>query len=213
MKTHELVTMLATGAGGVERSVVHRRVSASIGWGALGAALLMALLLGVRADLLDALALPMFWVKFAFAAMLVAGSIVAVLRLSQPGARLGGVPAAIVAPVLAIWALAVLVMLDATPEERRTLLLGDSWAVCPLNIGVLSIPAFVSALWAVHGLAPTRLRLAGAAAGLLAGSIAALVYALHCPELAAPFIAVWYVLGILVPVAIGALIGPNVLRW
>jgi len=47
----------------------------------------------------------------------------------------------------------------------------------------------------------------------LAGSIAALVYALHCPELAAPFIAVWYVLGILVPVAIGALIGPNVLRW
>ena len=213
MKTHELVTMLATGADGVERSVVHRRVSASIGWGALGAALLMAVLLGVRADLLEALALPMFWVKFAFAAMLVAGSIVAVLRLSQPGARLGGVPAAIVAPVLAIWALAVLVMLDATPEERRTLLLGDSWAVCPLNIGVLSIPAFVSALWAVHGLAPTRLRLAGAAAGLLAGSIAALVYALHCPELAAPFIAVWYVLGILVPVAIGALIGPYVLRW
>ena len=213
MKTHDLVTMLATGVGGVERNSARRRVSTSIGWGALGAALLMAVLLGVRDDLLEALALPMFWVKFAFAAVLVAGSIVAVLRLSQPGARLGGVPAAIAAPVLAIWALAVLAMLDATPDERRALLLGQSWTVCPLNIGVLSIPVFTAALWALHGLAPTRLRLAGAAAGLLAGSIAALVYALHCPELAAAFIAVWYVLGILGPVAIGALIGPHVLRW
>jgi hypothetical protein len=29
----------------------------------------------------------------------------------------------------------------------------------------------------------------------------------------APFIGFWYVLGMLIPTAIGALIGPRVLRW
>jgi hypothetical protein len=33
------------------------------------------------------------------------------------------------------------------------------------------------------------------------------------PELQAPFLAVWYVLGMAVPVAVGALLGPRVLRW
>ena len=46
-----------------------------------------------------------------------------------------------------------------------------------------------------------------------AGAIAALVYALHCPEMEAPFIGVWYVAGMLIPAAAGALLGPFVLRW
>ena len=65
----------------------------------------------------------------------------------------------------------------------------------------------------MKGLAPTRLRWAGAAAGLLAGAGGALVYALHCPEMAAPFIGIWYLLGMLIPTTIGALVGPRVLRW
>ena len=47
----------------------------------------------------------------------------------------------------------------------------------------------------------------------MAGGAGAAVYALHCPELDAPFLAVWYVLGILMPVAAGALLGPRLLRW
>lgn len=65
----------------------------------------------------------------------------------------------------------------------------------------------------LRGLAPTRLRLAGAAAGFAAGSLGALVYSLHCPELAAPFLAIWYLLGMLIPTAIGAWLGPRLLRW
>ena len=71
----------------------------------------------------------------------------------------------------------------------------------------------MATLWAMKGLAPTRLALAGAGAGLLAGALGALVYALHCPELAASFLAVWYVLGIAIPALAGALLGPRVLRW
>ena len=65
----------------------------------------------------------------------------------------------------------------------------------------------------MKGLAPTRLSLAGAAAGLLAGGVGAAIYALHCDEMGAPFLALWYVLGMLMPATLGALIGRHVLRW
>ena len=78
---------------------------------------------------------------------------------------------------------------------------------------MLSVPVFVAVVWAMQGLAPTRLRLAGAAAGLVSGSLGALVYALHCPELAAPFLGPWYLLGVLIPAGVGALLGPRLLRW
>jgi hypothetical protein len=62
-------------------------------------------------------------------------------------------------------------------------------------------------------MAPTRLRIAGAAAGFAAGAAGALVYTLHCPEMAAPFLGIWYVLGMLIPTAVGAALGPSLLRW
>jgi hypothetical protein len=67
--------------------------------------------------------------------------------------------------------------------------------------------------WALRGLAPTRPVLTGAAAGWLAGAMAAMVYSLHCPEMEAPFLAVWYVLGMLASAGLGALAGTRLLRW
>jgi len=93
------------------------------------------------------------------------------------------------------------------------LLLGGSARVCPLSIAVISSPLFAALMWTLRGLAPTRLRLTGAVAGAAAGALGALVYTLHCPELAAPFLAVWYVCGILIPMSIGASLGPRLLRW
>jgi len=205
--------MLARGAEAVEPDALRRRYATALGWGAFGATLLMAILLGVRPDLAEATRLPMFWVKLAFPAALFATVLLAVLRLSRPGARLGRVPAAVAAPVLAMWLLAAIVLLGATPGERGDLVLGRSAASCPFTIALLSVPLFCSALWALKGLAPTNLALAGAAAGLLSGAGGALVYALYCPEMAAPFIAVWYLLGMLIPAALGALLGPRLLRW
>lgn len=213
MKTDDLVTMLATGGGADARPAATRRFALAIGWGALGAALLMAVLLGARDDLARSTGLPMFWVKFGFVAALTAASVVAALRLSRPGVSLGRAPAALAAPLLAMWALAGVVLLAADPAERTALVFGDTWLWCPLNITMLSVPVWATSMWAMKGLAPTRLRLAGAACGLLAGAVGALVYTLHCPELAAPFLAVWYVLGLLVPTAAGALVGPWLLRW
>src|SRR5262245_3122296 len=102
MKTDELIAVLAGCADAVEPGVLQRRYTTALGWGAFGATLLMALWLGVRADLAEAVRLPMFWVKLAFPAMLLAAALLAVLRLSRPGARLGRVPLALAAPVLAM---------------------------------------------------------------------------------------------------------------
>jgi hypothetical protein len=173
----------------------------------------MAVMLGARPDLGEAARLPMFWVKIAFPAALFAGALLATLRLSRPGVRLGRAPAAIAAPVLAMWLLAAVVLFGAAPAEREQLVFGATWADCPLYVAILSMPAFGALLWAMKGYAPTRPALAGAAAGLLSGAGGALVYALHCPEMAAPFLGIWYLLGILIPTALGAMLGPRLLRW
>lgn len=213
MKTDELISLLATGVDPVRPDTLRHRYATAVVGGVLGSALLMAVMLGVRPDIVEAAALPMFWVKLALPGTLLAAAIVAAMRLSRPGVRLGRVPEALAAPVVAIWLIAAAVLFGAAPGSRSALIFGSTWASCPISITLLSAPMFVAGLWAMKGLAPTRLALAGAAAGLLAGAAGAAVYALHCEELAAPFLAVWYVLGMLIPAAIGAALGPRVLRW
>lgn len=213
MKTNDLVTMLATGAGAVEPNAAPRRYATAMGWGALGAALLMAILLGVRPDIGDAVRLPMFWTKLVFAGSLAAASLLAAMRVSRPGVRLAWVPAALAAPVLAMWLLAALSLAATDRSQWPELFFGETWKSCPFLIAMLSVPVFIAATWAMKGLAPTRLRLAGAAAGLLAGSTGALVYGLHCPEAGAPFLGFWYLLGMLIPTSVGTLLGPRLLRW
>ena len=134
------------------------------------------------------------------------------LLLTLPGIN-PALALALATPVQVMGVLALAAMVLALADQQLALLLGSSWSVCPWRIAALSIPSFVLMLWAVKGLAPTRLRLAGAGAGMLSGAIGALVYLLYCPELAPPFLLVWYTLGMLVPAGVGALVGPRVLRW
>jgi len=212
MKTDDLISMLAGDAGAVAPRVWQRRYALALVAGLTGAMLLMVLLLGVRPDITDAVRLPMFWVKLAFPAALAAGALLAALRLSRPGVPIGRAVVMLAAPVLAIWVLAALALLGA-PQDRSMLVWGETWAACLVNIPMLSVPAFVAVFWVMKSLAPVRPAVAGAAAGLLAGALSAVAYALHCPELAAPFIGLWYLLGMLIPAALGAAIGARLLRW
>jgi hypothetical protein len=116
-------------------------------------------------------------------------------------------------PVLAMWVLAGIALLATPPEAHLRMILGGSAAQCPFLIALIGVPVFIAYLWILRSFAPTHLRLAGAAAGFAAGSLGALVYSLHCPELAAPFVGIWYLLGMLIPMTIGASLGPRLLRW
>jgi hypothetical protein len=213
MKTDDLISLLATGAAPVAANAVGRRFAVALSCGVPVAVLLMAATFGIRADLFQATGQWIFWLKLAFAGGLALAGLIATERLARPGVRLGTVWVALVAPVLVLWLVAATVLLAAAPAQRADLILGDTWKTCAFNIALISLPLFAATFWAMKGLAPTRPVLAGASAGLLAGALGTLVYALHCPESGAPFVAIWYVLGIAMPTLAGVLLGPRVLRW
>jgi hypothetical protein len=213
MKTDDVISMLATGVAPVDRHVLAKRFSTAILLGAVGATAIVALLLGVRRDLAVVAATPIFWAKIALPLCLMLGSLWLSTRLARPGVAAGASGWLIATPVVVVWLAGLYVLMAAPADLRLALVLGKSWRVCPLNITMLSVPGFITVFWALRALAPTRLAFAGAAGGLLAGSTATLAYCLHCPEMGIPFWGVWYLLGMLVPTVIGAVLGPRLLRW
>jgi len=213
MKTDDLIDLLASGPDVRVEAPPPQRDLAPLLLGVCGSVAVMLATLGIRRDLFAALGGAIFWIKVAFAGSLAWAAIHAARRLAVPGAPLGRTWLWIALPFLAIWTIAAAVLWQAAPDARAALLLGRSWRVCPFWITVVSLPVFGAALAVMRRRAPTRPALAGAAAGLAAGAVGTLVYCLHCPESSAAFVAVWYVLGLLAPAALGVLIGSRLLRW
>jgi len=213
MKTEDLVALLSTGAEAVDLGLPSRRWLLALAGGALIAFLLTAGLLKLNPALWHQTSKPMFWVRESYCAVLGVLGVITVVRLARPGLRLGLVPMGIPVAVIAMWVLAVVTLVAASPQNRARLILGHTAGVCPFLIALVAAPLLIALLWVMRSLAPTRLRWSGAASGFAARSIDALIYTLHCPELAAPFLAIWYLLGMLIPTAIGAWLGPRLLRW
>jgi hypothetical protein len=213
MKTEDWVSMLATGVEAIDSKRTARRYLLAILGGLLGALALTGTILRFNPALSHEVVEPMFWVREAYCAALALLGFGAVTRLARPGVRLGFIPAGIGTVVTVMWILAATVLLGVPAPSRSHLFFGTTAAVCPFLIGLVAAPLFIAVLWVLRGLAPTRLRLAGAAAGFAAGSLGALVYSLHCPELAAPFLGTWYLLGMLIPTSLGAWLGPRLMRW
>ncbi len=213
MKTDELIGLLAQDAQPVAPHAIEQRFALALLAGLACALVLMLALFGLNPRLLQDMALPVFWGKLVFAALLAAGCLAVLRRLARPGMGLGHSLALLALPPLVLWGLAAVALGQANPGERLPLVLGSTWRTCAFNIAALSVPTLVASLWALRGAAPTRLAWAGAGAGLLAGALGALAYALHCPEMAAPFLAVWYLAGMALPTLAGAWLGPRVLRW
>ena len=213
MKTDDLIGMLATGVDPVKRHSTTRRLVWALAAGVSLGVAIMLIGYGVRRDLVQAMFWPMLWVKILFPFFVAWGAFVVTQRLARPGVRVGLAWVAVAAPVILVWLLGLQAWMTAPAGERMPLMMGQSWRSCVISISLISAPSFIASFIALKGLAPTRPALAGAAAGALAGGAGATVYALHCTEIGAPFLAVWYVAGILVPVLLGAVLGPRLLRW
>ncbi|GAC1526182.1 MAG: DUF1109 domain-containing protein [Ramlibacter sp.] len=213
MKTDDLVALLAAQAQPVPTHAALRRIALAV---AVALPLSVAWMLagsGARPDLLASLAGAMAWAKILLPAAVGVGAFVTLERLARPGVRVGHAWLGIALLVLLMWLLGLAAWTSSPPEARGTQLWGSTWRMCAVAIAATALPVLVSAFIALRGLAPTRPALAGAVAGALAGGTGAAVYALHCPELGAPFLAVWYVLGMAIPAAVGALLGIKLLRW
>ena len=213
MKTEELIDMLARGPDVAVQRPPARDTAVPLLAGVLASMVLMLILLGVRPDLPQAVRLPAFWLKLGFSVALAGAAWWAALRLSVPGARTAAAPPMLATPVIMLWCVAAVALLQAAPETRAALFWGSTWRYCPPLIALLALPLLAAALTLMRARAATRPAWAGAAAGLAAGASAAALYCLHCPEMSAVFVGFWYLLGMLAPAALGALLGRRVLAW
>jgi hypothetical protein len=212
MKTDELIAVLAAGTTPVAPGVARRRLLLACLIGALGAGVLVFAILHPR-DLIAASQTWPFWMKVGYAAWLGLGGYLLVERAARPGAKLGAAPYVAIAPLAVIAAMALHDLAGLPPSAWRAAWIGHSALLCPIAVLIAAVPVFIAVAAALRRLAPTRLRFAGAAAGLLAGGLGAAVYALWCREPSAIFVASWYTLGIAICAGVGALLGPRVLRW
>ncbi len=213
MNIDSLIESMTRDLKPISRHALGRRLTFGMLGGAVVTLLLIAIVLGFRTDLGLVMRGFAFWMKWAYTISLGIGAITMVARLARPEpVRLISFwPIAIPFALLAVVSLAELA--HVPPGDWFAMWLGDTWKKCPWLVLMLSAPIFVGLLWSFRRLAPTRLRAAGAAAGLSAGAWAATLYCLHCPEVSAVFVLTWYTLGILFAAGIGALLGPRLLRW
>jgi hypothetical protein len=212
MKTADLITILADDLKPARRGMVARWLLLGAIAGAALSVLLMMTTIGPRPDLHAAMQLKAFWVKFIYTLALAGLGFVLVARQSRAGQDSSRPAMALALPVATLMVLAA-IQLSAPYADTAALVMGNTWMVCPWLILMLSLPLTLCLLMAMRQLAPTRLGLAGAAAGLLSGALAATIYGFHCPEMAAPFLLIWYTLGIAFSALLGAVLGSRLLAW
>lgn len=213
MKTRELVTRLASDMSPIERNAVPKLLTRALLHGLGGSAALLVALYGVRSDMPELILTTMFWVRLAFPLAIIAAAMKLAERLGRPGARLRLAWFAVALPMASMLLAAGGILLATPPGYRLELMLGTTWRTTTANVVLLSLPSLAAMMHAMKRLAPTRLALAGAGAGLLGGAQGLLVYSLYCPEMAVPFWGVWYALAIVITTAAGSAIAPRCLRW
>jgi hypothetical protein len=213
MKTDDLVALLSTNPEPVDRSLVVRTLHVALAAGTVVALGITLVGLGVRADMMTARALIFLLLKLAFTVGIVGVASVYLTRLARPGGerRTSSISAAM--PFVAIVLLAAISLGLAPSSHWNKMVMGNEWLECILSIPIIAIVPFAAAIWAVRRAAPTNLARAGAFAGLVAGGVSAMAYALHCTDDSLPFVAVWYGGTIVLCTLAGAAWGPRLLRW
>ncbi|ANP86192.1 DUF1109 family protein [Rhizobium leguminosarum] len=212
-ETEDVIDSLVRDLKPVPKHALERRFALAILPALAVSLLLMLIVLGLRTDMAQALMLPVFWVKSAYNALLAIAAFAAVYRLSRPEGTEGrffGIAAAI---ILALAVIAVFQLALSPAASYPELVLGSSALHCPLLIFAFAMPILIANTWVLRGGAPSNLGITGFIAGIAAGASGAWVYSWFCTENGLPFVTLWYSLGILLTGAIGALLGPRLLRW
>ncbi|MBY5363941.1 DUF1109 family protein [Rhizobium leguminosarum] len=212
-ETEDVIDSLVRDLKPVPRHALERRFALAILPALAVSLLLMLIVVGLRTDMAQALMLPVFWIKSAYNALLAIAAFAAVYRLSRPDGSEGrffGIAAAI---ILALAVMAIIQLALSPAASYPVLVLGSSALHCPLLIFAFAMPILIANTWVLRGGAPSNLGITGFIGGIAAGASGAWVYSWFCTENGLPFVTLWYSLGILLTGAIGALLGPRLLRW
>ncbi len=211
MKTDQLIDMLAQGVEPADRPRLKRRLAITLIVGLAAAVLLVVIGFGVRPDI-GAARMPIM-MKAMFSALAAAAMLPLAARLMRPGRPLGWRIAAIVVFAGVCALAACIALLGEPPERRMEAWLGGGFPWCVVIVPILAAPTAAGLLWLMRAFAPTRLTLAGASIGALAGGVGAMAYSMYCPVDSVAFVTTWYVVAIALCAALGAVIGARLLRW
>ena len=213
MKTNDLISMLAKDSPPIDYRARRIRLFAVLAAAVVASLIVVLTRMKVNPALSSMATDVWFWVRATFVGSVMVLSWLAFTQLGKPGiaARVRIWPLLI--PIAVLILAGVLLLLDAPQNHRMAMVMGVSWKVSSLNITILSVPIFLASVWIARQFAPTRLRVTGAVLGLFSGALAAMIYTLHCPELAPSFLMIWYVLGMFIPALLGALLGRRLLAW
>jgi hypothetical protein len=212
MRTDDLIEALSMDSASPPTSLSRVwRLALLAGIVTSGGALLATLHL--RPDLSTALGTARVLFKFVATLTLALPAGLLVRHLADPSAPIGGRLRLLLLAPLAVL-VAVILELSSVPESGWwPRMVGNYARWCVACIPAFSLPVLAALFYALRRGAPVQPRLTGLLAGLTAGGLGGAIYALHCPDDSPLFVAVWYTLGIALVGALGAALGPRLLRW
>jgi len=215
MNTDRLIDMLSAELEAVNNGRLGKTLILAIVTGGAIAFALMLVTVGPRPDLQSTTHIEWVAVKLLFALSVIGTGALLLNSSMRPGLEDATNWTLVLFPFLAALAVAFAVLLGQ-PQAWRELLRGattvSSVRCLVLIMSFAAIP-LAAVIYALRQGAPTRLKLCGGIAGIVAGGIGAAAYAFNCASDTIPFIAIWYSAAILICAAIGSQLGPRVLRW
>lgn len=216
MKTDHLIDVLSANLEPVPPGQFGPALILSLVGGGAVALLLMLSTIGPRPDLHAA---PQLWwtaLKELFALSVIAAGAPLLVKSMRPGLDAKMRWRQVLLPFMVAFVTAALLLFYVGLRAYEVMLGGATGASperCLLSIILLAAIPLAALLWTLRKGAPTRLRLAGFIAGIVAGGVGAAAYALGCLSDTIPFIAIWYSAAIVACGFFGAELGSWLLRW
>jgi len=213
MTTNQLIDLLVADLKPVdERRTLHAVIVALV-IGLAAALGVMSLIFASPPELLDGKNLVFLLVKLVFASAVVATTAVFLPQLARPGIKMRRTPALILMPFAAFAAAAAVELASVHSSAWAAMIVEKDSLTCLPAVLLLAILPFTALMWGLRAGAPTDRIMAGAIAGLAAGGLGAFACAFPCTEQSLPSIALWYGFPVGVCAAVGAKLGPSLLRW
>jgi hypothetical protein len=174
---------------------------------------LFALTLSVRHDIVSVLGTWQFDLKLSVNLVLMIATAWVALRLSSPTTISLSAMRALLVPALLLLAAVMYELVTVPASAWLSRAMGVNGVMCLASMIFLSVLPFTATIYALRQGAPASPAVTGAVGGLLAGSLGATVFAMHCTNDSPLFVAIWYTLATGLMALTGLLVGRYVLRW
>lgn len=173
---------------------------------------IVALLRGVRADVLAGNPDEMFLIRSGILLLLGGGTAHAVLGMASPSvgkAYMNWQMALAVALLFPIVALIVALTGDMGTAMSKMYTVGQ----CLMFSAIGAVATAVPMILHLRRGAPTSLSRAGWLVGVASGGLGAFAYNIHCPFNNVVYIGIWYTLAVGICAVAGRLLVPRLIRW